>query len=41
VGLSRAFTGLEEPFSVQTLKAAVTEFQRDNALGLAAQLAFY
>ena len=32
---------LKSLFSVQTLKAAVTEFQRDNALGLAAQLAFY
>jgi membrane protein len=28
-------------FSVRALKAAVVEFQRDDALGLAAQLAFY
>src|SRR5918998_3848657 len=28
-------------FSVRALRAAVAEFQRDDALGLAAQLAFY
>ncbi|MDX6380456.1 MAG: rane protein [Rubrobacteraceae bacterium] len=32
---------LRDLLSVRALKAAVTEFQRDDALGLAAQLAFY
>ena len=39
--LKNFFLDLKSLFSIQTLKAAVTEFQRDNALGLAAQLAFY
>jgi membrane protein len=39
--LKNFFLDLKSLFSIQTLKTAVTEFQRDNALGLAAQLAFY
>src|SRR5215218_6409146 len=35
------FLDMKSLLSVQALKAAVVEFQRDDALGLAAQLAFY
>jgi membrane protein len=35
------FLDMESLLSVRALKAAVAEFQRDDALGLAAQLAFY
>src|SRR4028119_109006 len=39
--LKNFFGDLRDLMQVQTLKATVQEFVRDDALGLAAQLAFY